>query len=57
MSAGTDEFGIADALCVKKGRSYETAGPHPTGSRRRLTDFLEPDYETVETLYALQHEY
>ena len=62
VGAGTDELGIADAVCVKKGEKSvktEIISDIPLEPGDRLTDFLELDYDPDpgETLYACWLEY
>ena len=62
VGAGTDELGIADAVCVKKGSQSvktEIISDIPLESGGRLTDFFEVDYdpETGESMYACWLEY
>ena len=62
VRAGTDELGIADAVCVKKGQKAiktEIISDIPLEPGDRLTDFLELDFNpnTGETLYACWLEY
>lgn len=62
VGAGTDEFGVADAVCVMKG-SQAIQSPIlsdiPLEAGDRLTSFCEVDYdaETGETRYACWLEY
>ena len=62
VGAGTDELGIADAVCVKKGQKSiktEIISDIPLEPGDRLTDFLELDFnpDTGETLYGAWLEY
>ena len=62
VGAGTDEDGIADAVCVKKGEKSlktEIISDIPLELGDRLTDFLEFDFDpdTGETTYAAWLEY
>jgi hypothetical protein len=62
VGAGTDELGIADAVCVKKGAKSiktEIISDINLEAGDRLTDFLELDYDPVtgETLYGAWLEY
>lgn len=62
VGSGTDEFGIADAVYVKKGsQSIKTPiiSDIPLKAGDRLTDFVEIDYDpaTGETMYVCWLEY